>query len=528
MSSPLTILLLEANPHDAELTLAFLTAGNIEHRVIRAETRAEFVAAVEKNGLDLILSNYALPSFDGLSALKIAREKLPDIPFIFVSGTMGEELAIESLKAGATDYVLKQRLSRLVPTVRRAIAESEGRDAQRGAERSRAEAWEIETLLLEASPDPTLIAGTDRVIERLNRQMEVVFGYSREDLIGQPIDILLPPPSRIGCSVVGAMGCKSEAVGLRKCGEEFPVSIALSGMMTTRGSRLIATIRDLTDVKKAEQELARRAQELATTKKSLRETMVALERSKDKAEAATRLKSEFLANISHEIRTPMNAVMGMSALMLDTELTSGQRTFVGVIRKSSESLLEIINDILDFSKIASGKLALSPALVNLRELIANAIDPLRLAALQKNIDLNCHVGLEVPAMVTTDPNRLRQILINLVGNAVKFTKQGEVAVRVELSGGELLFCVSDTGIGISEEQQARIFEPFVQADGSLTRSHGGTGLGLSIGAQLARLLGGSMWLDSQPGCGSRFHFTIEASMASAHAEPVRALCTSSP
>jgi two-component system sensor histidine kinase/response regulator len=253
----------------------------------------------------------------------------------------------------------------------------------------------------------------------------------------------------------------------------------------------------------------------------LLKTMAALEKSKVKAEESTRLKSEFLANVSHEIRTPMNAVLGMSTLMLDTELTSKQRAFLGIIRTSSESLMLIINDILDFSKIESGELILNLSTVNIRELIGSAVDLLRPPAFQKNIELVCAVGSEVPKMITTDANRLRQILINLLGNAVKFTEQGQVAVRVEFREGVLAFCVTDTGIGIPEDQQRKIFEAFVQADGSLTRSHGGTGLGLSIGSQLVRLLGGSMWLDSQPGLGSRFHFTVESSLASTPQEAIR-------
>jgi PAS domain S-box-containing protein len=362
--------------------------------------------------------------------------------------------------------------------------------------------------VLGIAEDAVIIADSSQCIRFFNQGAEKIFGYGAAEVLGQPLEILLPPEARpphrehlehfaATGNQARRMGERGEIAGRRKDGSVFPAEASICLLQTPAGALYTAILRDVTE-RRRQSELMRRA--------------------KEAAEAATQAKSLFLANMSHEIRTPLNAVIGMTSLLLDTPVTEEQRDFAQTIRSSGEALLTIINDILDYSKMELGKLELERQAFDLRRCIEESLDLLSPKAGEKNLNLAYIVEDSAPDMLLSDATRLRQILVNLVSNAVKFTHQGEVLVTVDAAPEadgmhRLHFAVKDTGIGIPEDRLGALFQSFSQVDASTTRKYGGTGLGLAISKRLAEMMGGAMWVESQVGQGSTFHFTLRAEAA---------------
>ncbi|MBP2295616.1 response regulator [Azospirillum rugosum] len=375
-------------------------------------------------------------------------------------------------------------------------------------------------LILQSASEGICGVDRDERITFANPAACALTGYTNEEMLGRSLHLLIhhtradgTPAPTIDCPVFEVLRTGESRRGMediywRKDGSNFPVEFAASPML--EGNRVegaVVVFHEIAERKRAEE---------------------ALLQAKTVAEAASRAKSEFLANMSHEIRTPMNAILGLVHLLQQTELSARQRDYAHKIRVSAQSLLGILNDILDFSKVEAGKLELERVEFRLDELLQNLAVIVGAAAQDKDIEVLFSVAPEVPLDLVGDPLRLQQVLINLAGNAIKFTEAGEVVVSVravEVTDGRavLAFSIRDTGIGIDASQRERLFQAFSQADSSTTRRYGGTGLGLAICTRLVALMGGAMDVESEPGRGSDFHFTAVFGRDSLPAErPVRA------
>ncbi|MDD5207999.1 MAG: response regulator [Elusimicrobiales bacterium] len=367
--------------------------------------------------------------------------------------------------------------------------------------RKRAE-LEMRKLSTAVKSSPTSIIITDRegLIEYANPKFMELTGYSAKELLGQNPKLInsgkIPKSTikELWDTILDGREWNGELLNRKKSGELFWEHAAISPVKDPRGNitNFIAVKVDITDRKVAQREI---------------------EKARDAAMELARMKSEFLANMSHEIRTPMNAIIGMTGLLLDTQLNEQQRDYVKTVNGAGEALLGIINDILDFSKIESGKLTIEKLDFDLLETVESTTELLAPRAQEKGVELAHFVEKDVPAGLRGDQGRLRQVLLNLLGNALKFTEAGEVVLKVSIqketaSGPMLRFSVKDTGIGIPAEAQKNLFQVFTQADASTTRKYGGTGLGLSISKKLVEIMGGEIGLESEPGKGSTFWFTL--------------------
>ena len=390
-------------------------------------------------------------------------------------------------------------------------------------------------LAVEAAPNGMIMVDETGRIRLVNAQTEEMFGYRRVELIGKPVEMLVP--ARFQRSHAGQresffaapqrrlMGEGRDLFGLHKDGREFPIEIGLNPFVTRAGSFVLSTVVDITERRRARDELEARRLEAEHQAAEIERRATELVEARNAAFAAMRAKSEFLANMSHEIRTPLTAILGYAELLSDARLRREDRQqYLDIVRRNGAYLLTLVNDVLDLSKIDAGKLVVEHVPSSPAELLREVETLMRPRVEAKGLALAIAWRGNIPGLVMTDPTRVRQILVNLISNAIKFTEIGGITIGLQAEPTNpgrcrLTFSVTDTGVGMTPEVRQRLFQPFVQADASTTRRFGGTGLGLAICARLAAAIGGEISVESERWKGSTFRVCFEAARVSSESIP---------
>jgi len=625
MNTPLRLLLVEDSEDDSVLLIRALQRAGYPISSHRVETRDGLRQALQDGRWDVILSDYCMPDFDAPAAIQTLKESQCDIPLIVVSGTVGEDVAVETLKLGADDYLLKDNLTRLVPAVERALQMAESRRQRRSFEH-------MKTLFMENLLDMICTINAEGHFIEVSEASYEILGFRPAELTGRAFMDFVHPKDHAFTQAEAAAIMKGrhtkdfENRYVHRSGKT--VHLMWSAAWSESDRLMIAVARDITERKESQQALASALEHLRLAVKAGRagtwdhdlasgevtwdEQMLAIygkttadvepgverwheaihpdditkakavyetglrpgsdsfelefriSRRTDKAErviraigsiirdetgqpvrmsginwdvteerireqkltaalihekelaekarAGDQAKSEFLAVMSHEVRTPLNGILGFAELLSQVPtLTPEYQGYARTIVQSGESLLRILDDILDFSRLEAGRVEIETAPFLPRELLEDIRCLLARQAAEKDLQLLVFVAPSTPEYLLGDAGRLRQILLNLAGNAIKFTEQGSILISLEPvvdSKNILVFSVKDTGSGIATEQLDRIFQPFIQVDSSISRRHGGTGLGLAISRRLTELLGGALSVQSRPGQGSEFFVTV--------------------
>jgi nitrogen fixation negative regulator NifL len=627
---PLRILFIEDNPADHELAERALRREGITFESRREQDAAGVTAALAEFPPDIVVSDFSLPDFDGIGALRLCRQLAPGVPFLLLTAVLDDEAAGACIRAGADDYVLKQNMAHLPFALKNSLDRATARRAQAEAK----EMLEVVSRAVEQSPASIMITDSEGTIQYVNPRFTAVTGYTAEEALGRNPRILNSGSQarqfyeEMWKTISSGKDWYGAFENRKKNGEVYPESVSISPIRDAEGkiTHYVAVKEDVTARRRAEDTAKRRGMlleqiirtipdrvyfkdrdgrftkvnesvvqdlgvksedealgrpasdffhgeyaeqvmkedrfvietgeslvgaeeslqmpdgtmrwfsstkvairdshgaitglmgisrditDMKRTEARLRDAMTAASELAKRAEAASQAKSEFLANMSHEIRTPMNGVIGMTDLLLDSKLDPEQHEYAAAIRSCGESLLSLINDILDLSKVEAGKLVLESVDFAIRPTVQETVEVLAFEAQAKGLEIACHVAGDVPEAVRGDPGRLRQVLSNLIANAIKFTPRGAVTVRVESASNDgaqaiVRLSVTDTGIGIAPEKHEMIFSKFTQADASTTREFGGSGLGLAISRELVHVFGGEIGVTSAPGKGSTFSFT---------------------
>jgi PAS domain S-box-containing protein len=604
------ILVVEDEAADAIIILNEILKCGIQFEKLIVDTEKNFRSALQNFVPDLIISDYSMPEFDGMNALMIRNELIPQIPFILVTGSVNEEIAVEIMKAGADDYIIKQNLSRLVPAILSSLKKAEIIRSKEDTEKAYRESEEIFSAFMEHSPVYVFFKNDQTRPIRLSKNYENMLGMPVEKAIGKTMDELFPSPLS-KTMILDDLRVLEKTLPVKKIEElngryyettKFPIvkqdgSKMLAGFTIditekkqaedslrdseerylsfinantdlmfvkddgfryiivneatakffgrTKEELLLKTDFDLMDLQGAENckisdlkaiesgasvtfeekvgdkvfettkfPLHLRNEKMGigaiirdiTQRKKAEEVLIF---SKEKAEESDRLKTAFLHNISHEIRTPMNSIVGFSSLLgEESQLSPKLKGYIEIIIKSSNHLLSVVNDIIEISNIEAGILKVDESEINLYDLLSGLFMEFNPKATRKGIILSHKSSLTDNVTAYADRTKLKQVLINLLNNAIKFTEKGRIEFGCKTDDGFLEFYVSDTGIGIKPEYHNLIFDRFYQVDHRTSRQYEGTGLGLSISKAIVEKMGGRLWVTSEPGKGSLFQFRI--------------------
>ena len=492
--SAIKILHLEDSSLDAELIRVRLAKDGLKLAVQRVFGHDDFLAALGAEKFDLILADYSLPGFDGLKALEYSRHHAPDTPFLFVSGVLGEEVAIETLRQGATDYVLKHRLDRLAPAARRALAEARERADRRRMEAALRDSERMHRLTLDSIRGHAILTmDIDGQITSVNAGATGVLGYRDDELVGQSGSVIFTPEDRAAGVPQGEMRtagrrgiAEDERWHVRKDGSRFwgsgLVTPFLDDSETLRGFTKV--VRDMTDWKQAEEAL----------------------------QEADRRKDEFLAMLAHELRNPLSSIQNAAHLVRHASLPPERSAWAkDIILSQVKHLARLVDDLLDVARITRGKIRLRTEPVDLATVLRRVTDVARPQIEERQHEFVASLD-PGPLMVKGDPTRLEQVFSNLLTNAAKYTDpHGRIELTLHREGDNLVVRIADNGVGIAAEMLPRVFDLFAQVDNSLDRTQGGLGIGLTISQRLVQLHGGTIEVASGgPGRGSVFTIHLPA------------------
>jgi len=493
MEKNFKILIVEDVPTDAELIKREIEKNTVQHTCKVVETKDAYLKALKEFEPEIILSDYSLPSFNGMQALLIRQEMMPDVPFILVTGANNEEIAVECMKAGADDYILKDNLTRLGQAFKAAIAKKAIIKANKVA----TEKLSILSRAIEQNPALIVITDMNGNIEYVNPKFTQTTGYSSDEVKGKNPRILKSGNQsaefykNLWQSVLSGNEWAGELLNRKKSGDLYWENAVISPLLDASGqiTHLVGIKEDITEKRKM---------------------IIDLILAKEKAEASDKLKSAFIKNISHEVRTPLSTIVGFIEMLLNPETSEETKvSYNHIIRKSSTRLLNTITNYMDISLIVSGNMEVRPGLFSLNKMLGEIKDEFFEACKEKKINLSVQKPAEpIDIQLKTDQELFHKIWFHLLGNAVKFTQKGEITFGYNKTSEGFSFFVSDTGIGIDQDKIKLIFDFFMQADISQTRVYEGSGLGLSIASELVKLLGGQIFVESEKNTGSTFSFKL--------------------